>query len=325
MVENAIFAEGLARSFEGREVVKGIDLRIPEGAVYGFLGPNGAGKSTTVRMLVTLLMPSAGSASVAGWDVISNPLQVRLKIGVALQEAGLDPKQTGRELLILHGRLYGLSSSHIKRRITELESLIDIGEAMDRLIGTYSGGMKRRIDLAAALLHRPEVLFLDEPTTGLDPSSRAQVWEQVRTINRQQGVTVFLTTHYLEEADALADTVGIINNGKIVDEGSPAKLKRSVGADVILVKLSDKTDLAKEAVSKLDDVISVEDYGNEISISVSNAAALISGVVSALNSAQVSVDEITLRTPTLDDVFLARTGARLSVLPNTPREKNDKE
>ena len=308
----AIVATNLSRSFNGLEAVKSINLAVPEGSIYGFLGPNGAGKSTTVRMLVTLLAPTAGNAAVAGWDVAKNPLEVRMRIGVALQEAGLDPKQTGRELLTLQGHLYGLPRREVKQRIAELEPIVNISDAMDRLIGTYSGGMKRRIDLAAALLHQPEVLFLDEPTTGLDPSSRMQVWEQVRTVNREQKVTVFLTTQYLEEADSLADTVGIINEGKIVVSDSPTNLKRAVGTDVVLVKMAGNIESAKDRVSQLERVVSVESYGAELSISTANGAALVSDVATTLASIEdIKVEEIILRVPTLDDVFLYYTGSRL--------------
>jgi len=210
--EPAINAEGLVRRFNGTTAVENLDLEIPKGEIYGFLGPNGAGKSTTVRVLCTLITPSAGRAVVAGHDVGDEPESVRLRIGVALQEAALDPKQTGVQLLRLQGRLYGLTSSEIDRRLYDLARLIDIGDALERPIGTYSGGMKRRLDVAAALVHDPEVLFLDEPTTGLDPVSRARMWEEVRRLNRELEMTIFLTTQYLEEADALADRVGIIND-----------------------------------------------------------------------------------------------------------------
>ena len=210
-MSNAIEAQGLVRQFGSFRAVDGVDLAVRKGEIYGFLGPNGAGKTTVIRMLVTLLAPTAGRATVSGFDVMSQADQVRSRIGVALQEAALDNKQTGRELLRLQGQLYGLNGREVKRRIGELASLVDIGPAMDRLIGTYSGGMKRRLDLAAALIHHPEVLFLDEPTTGLDPLSRSRVWDEVREINAGLGVTIFLTTQYLEEADALAERVGIID------------------------------------------------------------------------------------------------------------------
>ena len=233
----AIKAEGLVRRFGEKVAVAGVDLQVAPGEIYGFLGPNGAGKSTTVRMLVTLIAPSEGRAEVAGFDIVTQPGQVRLRIGVALQDAALDPKQTGRELLDLQGRLYGMKESARRPRLEQLAELVDIGDALDDRIATYSGGMKRRLDLAAALIHEPSVLFLDEPTTGLDPLSRQMVWEEVRRLN-DQGVTIFLTTQYLEEADELANRVGIIAEGRLVAEGPPDELKRSIGSDVVLVKLA---------------------------------------------------------------------------------------
>jgi ABC-2 type transport system ATP-binding protein len=307
----AIYAEGLARSFNGTRAVDGVSLSVPRAEIYSFLGPNGAGKSTMVRMLTTLLLPTSGYAFVAGKDVVRQAQDVRLRIGAALQEAALDNKQTGRELLRLQGRLYGLSGSEIDQRMKELSSLIDIGEAMDRLIGTYSGGMKRRLDLAAALVHNPEVLFLDEPTTGLDPISRNRVWDEVRRINKGLGVTIFLTTQYLEEADELADRVGIINLGRLAIEGTPAELKRTVGTDLIVTQIEGNVGAALNATRGIEKVEQVEAHGSELTISVSNGAELISSVALALNQSGVSVREITLRTPTLDDVFLQVTGGRM--------------
>jgi ABC-2 type transport system ATP-binding protein len=224
----AIDAEGLVKHYSGRggdvEAVRGVDLRVQQGEVFGFLGPNGAGKSTTVRMLTTLMTITAGSARVAGVDVIADPDAVRLRIGVALQEAGLDQRQTGREIVILQGRLYGLSHAEAAQRAQELLALVDLVEDADRRIKGYSGGMKRRLDLASALVHQPDVLFLDEPTTGLDPASRLTVWEELRRIN-ESGTTIFLTTQYLEEADQLCDRIAIIDDGLIVGEGTPAELK----------------------------------------------------------------------------------------------------
>ena len=204
MQDVAIRTEGLVREFNGSNAVDDVNLEIPRGEIYGFLGPNGAGKSTTVRVLCTLLAPTSGRASVAGFDVGSQPGDVRLRIGVALQDAALDPKQTGRELLRLQGLLYGLPKSAMPKRVEELGELIDLSDALDRPISTYSGGMKRRLDLAAALVHNPEILFLDEPTTGLDPASRTSVWSEVRRLNDELGMTIFLTTQYLEEADELS-------------------------------------------------------------------------------------------------------------------------
>jgi ABC-2 type transport system ATP-binding protein len=309
--EPAVFAEGLTRQFGAVRAVDGVNLAVSRGEIYGFLGPNGAGKSTCVRMLTTLLLPSSGQARVAGYDVRTQSQDVRLRIGAALQEAALDPKQTGREVLRLQARLYGLSWKETRARLAELESFIDIGAAMDRMVGTYSGGMKRRLDLAAALVHNPEVLFLDEPTAGLDPISRARVWDEVRHINKELGVTIFLTTQYLEEADSLANRVGIIHRGKIVIEGTPLELKRRLGADVIVVQVDGHAEEAKAALHLNGSVESIEVHGSELTISASRGAALLGDVAVALREAGVPVQEITLRTPTLDDVFLNVTGGRL--------------
>ncbi|HEU4735616.1 MAG TPA: ATP-binding cassette domain-containing protein [Solirubrobacterales bacterium] len=237
----AVRVEGLVKHFDSNdgtvEAVRGVDLEIQPGEIFGFLGPNGAGKSTTVRMLTTLLSITAGKAEVAGFDVAGEPDAARRRIGVALQEAGLDPRQSGRELLTLHGRLFGLSQAEAGARAQELLDLVELGAAANRMIKGYSGGMERRLDLAAALVHEPEVLFLDEPTTGLDPASRLTIWEEVRRINGR-GTTVFLTTQYLEEADQLCDRLAIIDDGRIVREGTPANLKAELserrGADVTL-------------------------------------------------------------------------------------------
>jgi ABC-2 type transport system ATP-binding protein len=224
----AVEADALVKRYEGKnggvEAVRGVDLRVESGEVFGFLGPNGAGKSTTVKMLTTLLSITSGTARVAGVDIAEDPDEVRRRIGVALQEAGLDPRQTGRELLVLQARLFGLSPGEAAERAESLLALVELEEAADRSIKGYSGGMKRRLDLASALVHEPEVLFLDEPTTGLDPASRLTVWDEVRRIN-ERGTTVFLTTQYLEEADALCDRLAIIDGGCIVREGTPARLK----------------------------------------------------------------------------------------------------
>lgn len=308
----AIEALRLARTFGEKRAVDGVDLTVDTGQIYGFLGPNGAGKSTMVRMLTTLLNPSSGEARVAGFDVTTQPEEVRLRIGVALQDAALDPKQTGREILDLQGRLYGLNAAERRQRIAELLTLVDIGDAIDKRISTYSGGMKRRLDLAASLVHQPQVLFLDEPTTGLDPASRASVWDEVRYLNQQLGMTIFLTTQYLEEADELAHRVAIIAHGKIVAEGTPAELKRSIGADVIVARVgAGQGANAAGAVRTISGLDHVEVKGDQILIGATNGAAAISPVAVALAEANITVAELTLRTPTLDDVFLETTGLRM--------------
>jgi len=311
MSDLAIETDGLARSFGDVHAVRGVDLAVPSGEIYGFLGPNGAGKSTVVKMLITLLRPTAGTATVLGHDIVNGAGEIRLRIGAALQDASLDEKQSGREILQMQGALYGLTRAEADTRINELKSLIEF-DAIDRWIGTYSGGMRRRLDLAASLMHNPDLLFLDEPTTGLDPQSRAQVWAEVRALNDQFGTTIFLTTQYLEEADELADRVGIINDGVIVGEGTPDELKRTIGADVIQVSVDDD-DLAISAIQAVAGVDKVERGPRALLVSVSDGAAAVSPVVIALDAAGVSVGELTLRTPTLDDVFLELTGDRIEV------------
>jgi ABC-2 type transport system ATP-binding protein len=311
-VTSAIETQALSRRFGESMAVDALDIDVAAGEIYGFLGPNGAGKSTTVRMLTTLLLPSSGRARVAGHDVGTQAEQVRLHIGVALQSAALDPKQTGRELLDLQGRLYGLNADQRLRRVAELLELVDIGDAIDRRIGTYSGGMKRRLDLAAALVHDPDVLFLDEPTTGLDPLSRAAVWDEVRRLNEELRMTVFLTTQYLEEADALADRVGIIARGRLVAEGTPTDLKRSVGSDVIIVKAQPgRSDDIIAALAGLPGLDLVEAAGDEVLISVADGAKAISPVAVALAERHIALEGLVLRTTTLDDVFLHVTGERM--------------
>ena len=263
-------------------------------------------------MLITLLEPTGGSATVLGHDVATGAENIRLRIGAALQDASLDDKQSGREILQLQGALYGLTKNEVEQRIDELSTLIEF-DAIDRWIREYSGGMKRRLDLAASLMHNPDLLFLDEPTTGLDPTSRARVWEEVRALNQQFGTTIFLTTQYLEEADELADRVGIINAGKIVGEGTPDELKRSVGSDVVQVRLNSDDEPAVAALELLDAVEKVERGPKSLLVSVSNGAAAVSPVAIALDGIGADVAELTLRTPTLDDVFLELTGDRIEV------------
>lgn len=310
----AISADQLVRTFGDNRAVDGVDLSIESGEIYGFLGPNGAGKSTLMRMLTTLLNPTSGTARVAGYDVVHQTEDVRLRIGVALQDAALDLKQTGREILDMQGRLYGLDSARRRSRIEELLPLVNIDKAIDDMVGTYSGGMKRRLDLAAALVHKPEVLFLDEPTTGLDPVSRSAVWQEVRHLNSEMGMTIFLTTQYLEEADELADRVGIIAKGRIVAQGTPTDLKRAIGADVIIARVGDGDGpAAAGALGNIAGLDHVEVKGESVVIGVANGAEALSPIAVALSNAGVRVLELTLRTPTLDDVFLEATGTRMQV------------
>lgn len=312
VTEFAIEARNLVRSFGDNHAVDGVNLTVSRGEIYGFLGPNGAGKSTTVRVLCTLLSPSNGSASVAGYDVVKDAAKVRVRIGVALQEAALDDKQSGREILELQARLFGLSAIDRIERVERSIELADLGDAIDEWVETYSGGMKRRLDLAASLIHDPEILFLDEPTTGLDPVSRVRVWDEVRRLNQEFGVTVFLTTQYLEEADALADRVGIIDQGRIVQEGTPSDLKRSVGADVIVVNLTDNLEQAVAAAEALPAVEEVTIGPQGLTISTADGAGLVAEVAVAFSRQGISPQSLTVRTPSLDDVFLRATGHRLS-------------
>jgi len=306
----AVRTENLRRFFDATKAVDGVDLAVQPGEIYGFLGPNGAGKSTLVHVLCTLLLPTSGRAEVAGFDVATQPLDVRLRIGVALQEASLDPAQTGIELLRLQGRLYGLTKAETEQRLRELTQLVDIGPALGHRIGTYSGGMRRRLDLAAALVHNPEVVFLDEPTTGLDPASRLRVWDEVRRLNAE-GITIFLTTQYLEEADELAHRVGIINQGQLVTEGTPAELKRSLGSDVIIARVDDGAERACNAVREVPGVDQVDIHGEELTVRALDGSAVLSPVAIALAGCGVHVRDLTLREPTLDDVFLELTGAHI--------------
>jgi ABC-2 type transport system ATP-binding protein len=307
----AIVTEDIARRFDDYWAVDGVNLSIASGEIYGFLGPNGAGKSTLVRMLCTLLRPSRGRGFVAGHDVARQPELVRLQIGVALQDAALDDRQTGRELLDLQARLYGLRRHERLARVAQVLTLVDIGTAIDRQIHTYSGGMKRRLDLAAALIHDPQILFLDEPTTGLDPESRAAVWTEVRGLQRERGTTIFLTTQYLEEADELADRVGIISRGHLVAEGTPDALKRTVGTDVIVARVGEMPSRAADAVRGVVGVAEVVCRGDELMVHADDGAAVMSPVAVALHGSGARVSSLTLRTPTLDDVFLQLTGSHL--------------
>jgi ABC-2 type transport system ATP-binding protein len=308
----AIETEGLAREFEGGvKAVDGVDLEVSEGEIYGFLGPNGAGKTTTVRMLTTLLRPTGGRAVVAGHDVAKDPGAVRRSIGVALQEAALDPLMTGRELIQLQATLHAIPRERGDELATSLLERVGLTLAADRRIGTYSGGMRRRVDLASALVHAPRVLFLDEPTTGLDPVSRGAIWREVEELN-DEGTTVFLTTQYLEEADQLADRVGIISAGRLAAEGTPAALKAQIGRPHLELSLADEDgqrDRAGEVLSRFGKPLPERD--GKLLVELEHGAAEVAPVVRALDDAGLAVESLELMKPTLDDVFVAKTGQHL--------------
>jgi ABC-2 type transport system ATP-binding protein len=310
--DNGIEVEGLVRVF-GDEIraVDGVDLSVAPGEIYGFLGPNGAGKSTMVLMLVTLLPPTAGHATVAGFDVAKQGPQVRGQIGAALQESALDDFLTGNEHMDLQGGLHGLSKNERRTRGAELMERVGLSDAAGRKVGGYSGGMKRRLDLALALLHRPSVLFLDEPTTGLDPQSRSALWAEVERLSREDGVTVFLTTQYLEEADVLADRVGIIDHGKLVAEGTPTALKAGIGQVSLEATPANPNDREKLAAVLARFGEPAAASPKSVAVRLASGAEQLADVVRALDADEIEVGDLQLHQPSLDDVFLQQTGRSL--------------
>jgi ABC-2 type transport system ATP-binding protein len=311
--ENSIVAQRLVREFKkGPRAVDGIDLRVEPGEIYGFLGPNGAGKSTTVHMLTTLLPPTAGTAIVGGYDVVTQGPEVRKVIGAALQEAALDPFLTGREHLRLQTAMHGITGEERKKRSAELLHRVGLTEAADRKVNGYSGGMKRRLDLALALVHRPRILFLDEPTTGLDIQSRTALWTEVGHLAKDEGVTVFLTTQYLEEADVLADRVGIIDHGKIVAEGTPGQLKAEIACSTVEAVPANADE--RGAVASV-----LEHFGRQttgygpgsVAVQLASANGHLAEIVRALDAEGIVLSQLQIHEPTLDDVFLAKTGRHL--------------
>jgi ABC-2 type transport system ATP-binding protein len=325
--DNSIEAHGLVREFKkGPRAVDGIDLRVDPGEIYGFLGPNGAGKSTTVHMLTTLLPPTAGTARVAGYDVVKEGPKVRKAIGAALQEAALDPFLTGREHLRLQTAMHGITGDERRRRSQELLERVGLAEAADRKVKGYSGGMKRRLDLALALVHRPRILFLDEPTTGLDIQSRTALWEEVGRLARDEGVTVFLTTQYLEEADVLADRVGIIDHGRIVAEGTPDQLKAEIACSTVEAVPADPQQ--RGAVTAVLERFGMQTTGfgpGSVAVQLASADGDIAEIVRALDAEGVRIAHLQIHEPTLDDVFLAKTGRHLEGAGEEEEEQPEQE
>ena len=304
-----IVVENLSRYFGSLKAVDSIDLTVNAGEIFGFLGPNGAGKSTVVRMLTTLLRPTSGTARVAGFDVVKQADSVRRNIGVALQDAAIDPLMTGTELLKLQAVLYGITKNKIPGRAAELLERVGLTAAADRRVGTYSGGMRRRLDLALSLIHQPTVLFLDEPTTGLDPMSRIALWEEVRRLNNE-GTTVMLSTQYLEEADQLADRIAIIDDGKIVREGKPRDLKAAVGNPTLLISVTaDQNETAKSVLVTFGEMRPTAD--GTLGVGLRGGAEAVTQVVRKLDEAGVRVSHLELNEPSLDDVFAEATGHSL--------------
>jgi len=317
-----ISVQGLRKTYKSKgkkkggtvEAVKGIDLTVRKGEIFGFLGPNGAGKSTTLKMLSTLLAPDGGKATIAGFDLLAHPARVRRQIGYVSQAGGADGSATGREDLLLQAQLFGLSNEKARQRAEELITALDLGGFVDRFSRTYSGGQRRKLDIALGMVHQPAVLFLDEPTTGLDPVSRAQLWNQIRLL-RSQGTTVFLTTHYMDEADALCERIAIIDKGTIVAEDSPAGLKRRISGDILSLTVNhvdNAVEVSQEALKDLEFVREMNANGSNLKLVVTHGGEAIPVVLRLLESRGVGVADISLSRPSLDDVFLRMTGHSLA-------------
>jgi ABC-2 type transport system ATP-binding protein len=313
-----IATHDLVRTFSTRksvvEAVRGVDLEVGVGEIFGFLGPNGAGKTTTLRMLTTLLPPTSGEATIAGADLRREAQVVRERIGYVPQGGSTDPAETGRGELVIQGRLYGMDKASAQKRAAELLATLDLETAADRPISTYSGGMKRRLDVGLGIVHRPSVLFLDEPTTGLDPQARARMWDEIRSL-REAGTTVFLTTHYLEEADALADRLAIIDQGRIVAEGTADELKRQVAGDVITIGVDGAVEHVLEAVRDQPFVREASHEDDLVRLYVDQGDVAVPNLIRVLDSAGLRAQSLTLTRPSLDDVFLRQTGRSLREEP----------
>lgn len=316
MSKGTIQVRDLKKTFKGDvKAVQGISFDVQDGEFFAFLGPNGAGKSTTIQILTTLKRPTSGEAFVSGYDVDKQPEAIRREIGVALQDTGIDPQLTGRELLELQARLFGYSGKEAKGRASELLELINLSEDADRKVGKYSGGMRRRLDLSLCLVHRPNILFLDEPTTGLDPYNRLAIWEEIRKLNKEHGTTIFLTTQYLEEADQLADRISIINKGEIVASGTASELKKTVGMDVVELSFDEVNKLERAEALLAPEANDVRVAGNELFLYMNNGAHQLPDIVRKLDAEDISPLSLNLAPPTLDDVFLKVTGEHLEETP----------
>jgi ABC-2 type transport system ATP-binding protein len=319
-IDCAIEAHQLVKTYavrgkkRGIRALDGLDLSVPRGMIYGLLGPNGAGKSTTVKILTSLARPDSGTARVAGIDVLARPGQVRQVIGVVAQRSGADPTATGRENLMLQGRLYGLRGAAVAARADELLAHFGLTEAAGRLVRTYSGGMQRRLDVALGLMHRPAVLFLDEPTTGLDPESRTAMWQEIARLAGREGMTVLLTTHYLEEADRLASRLAIVDRGRVVASGTPDELKGELRGDVVQVELPADADasLVRGVLASLPEVRDLVIAGRDVSARSDNGAAAVPLVLAGLQQAGIHATSVAVARPSLDDVYLRNTGRRYS-------------
>jgi len=307
----AVEATGLTKRYEDVVAVRDLDLSIRAHSIYALLGPNGAGKTTTVSLLTTLIRPTSGTARVAGYDVVREARQVRRRIGVTFQEMVLDEDLTGRMVLDIHGRLYGLGRTARLARLRAVIELVGLEDALDRLVGTYSGGMKRRLELARGLMTDPEVLFLDEPTLGLDVQNRVVIWEHVRRLQAERGLTVVLTTNYMEEAEALADVVGIIDQVCLVVEGAPKNLVGTLGADVIRLQIDGSPQAAASALEGQPLVQTVSTGGDHVVVGVSSSSQALAPIIERLVANGVNIGEVSIARPTLSDVFLKYTGRRL--------------
>jgi ABC-2 type transport system ATP-binding protein len=306
----AITADGLVKKYGEVTALDGLSLTVAPGTVFGLLGPNGAGKSTTIKILTTLSRPNAGTATVAGIDVLRQPNAVRRAIGVVTQRAGTDPVATGRENLMLAGRIHGMRGRAVKERADELLARFGLTDAANRVVRTYSGGMERKLDVALGLMHRPRVLFLDEPTTGLDPQARAEMWAEIARLTSEERLTILLTTHYLEEADQLADRLAIVDRGRLVTEGSPEELKSGLRGDAVVAELAPAADpsVARSAIERIGDAREITVSGRTVRARVDHGASAVPAVLAALESVGVTALSITVARPSLDDVYLRHTG-----------------